>query len=76
MTAVRLVYYLAPASEIPSAIDPLLRLLYGSKEAERVVLGNLLVIAEQHPVRSSFLLLNKLSHPYLSQLCPLNTHDF
>ena len=52
LTAARLIYYLAPASQLSDAIGPLLRLLVGSKEVERVVLASLLVIADKNPVRT------------------------
>ncbi|KAH9930143.1 adaptin N terminal region-domain-containing protein [Fomitopsis serialis] len=38
-------YYLAPQSEVPKIVLPLLRLLHASREAERVVLAYLLIAA-------------------------------
>ncbi|KAL5503884.1 APL6 [Sanghuangporus vaninii] len=48
MTVTRLFYYLAPPSQLSKVVGPLLRLLHLSKEVERVVLANLLIILVKH----------------------------
>lgn len=51
MTVTRIFCYVAPPSDLTRIVGPLLRLLHLSKEIERVVLANLLVIMTDHPVR-------------------------
>ncbi|KAL5526852.1 APL6 [Sanghuangporus sanghuang] len=48
MTVTRIFYYLAPPSQLSKVVGPLLRLLHLSKEVERVVLANLLIILVKH----------------------------
>ncbi|KAH9945480.1 adaptin N terminal region-domain-containing protein [Epithele typhae] len=43
LAVARVVYYLAPAAELPKTVPPLLRLLHVSTEVERVVLANLAI---------------------------------
>ena len=45
LAVARVIYYLAPASELPKIVPPLLRLLHVSPEVERVVLTNLVITA-------------------------------
>lgn len=46
----RLFYYLAPPSQLPKIVSPLLRLLHISPEIERVVLSYLILISRSAPV--------------------------
>ncbi|KAL5485750.1 APL6 [Sanghuangporus weigelae] len=48
MTVTRIFYYLAPPSQLNKVVGPLLRFLHLSKEIERVVLANLLIITVKH----------------------------
>lgn len=62
MAVARIFYYLAPLSQRPKAVSPLLRLLHTSRQIERVVVENLAVIAIESPVS-----------PVLSSCFPLLT---
>ena len=43
LAVARVIYYLAPSSELPKIVPPLLRLLHVSPEVERIVLTNLVI---------------------------------
>ncbi|KAF9000675.1 adaptin N terminal region-domain-containing protein [Cyathus striatus] len=59
LAAARIFYYVAPPSQLEKIVQPLLRLLFSSRETERVVLAYILVISKSHP---------HLFAPYYSRL--------
>lgn len=68
----RAFYYLGPPSDLPNIIPPLLRLLHVSREIERVVLTNLVLISSSlsvsclYSVRGSVL---TVCAPSISRRC-------
>lgn len=57
MAVARVFFYLAPSSQLDKVVSPLLRLLPLSKEIERVVLANLIILIQESPVRANSFLL-------------------
>jgi len=55
MAAAKVYFYTAPPSYWPTFVQPLLRLLTVSKEVERVVLVDLLIITRKVPVSCIFI---------------------
>ncbi|KIJ66764.1 hypothetical protein HYDPIDRAFT_174147 [Hydnomerulius pinastri MD-312] len=49
LAVVRVVYYTGPPSSSSKIVNPLLRILHVSREAERVVLAYLMVVTREHP---------------------------
>ena len=70
LAVARVFYYLAPETELPKIVPPLLRLLHVSPEVERIVLANLVITLSALSVSVVFSLLSS-SHIILSTAgCP------
>jgi len=54
MAAARVIFYTGPPVYLQKIVQPLLRLLYSSKEVERIVLVYLLIVAQKSPVGHNF----------------------
>lgn len=51
MAATKVIFYAAPPSYWPKFVQPLMRLLMTSKEVERVVIADIIIISKSAPVR-------------------------
>jgi AP-3 complex subunit beta len=54
IAATKVIFYAAPPSYWPTFVLPLMRLLMTSKEVERVVIVDLIIITKSVPVSCSF----------------------
>lgn len=54
IAATRVIFYAAPPSYWPKFVHPLMRLLMTSKEVERVVIVDLIIITKSVPVSSIY----------------------
>jgi AP-3 complex subunit beta len=57
IAATKVIFYAAPPSYWPKFVHPLMRLLMTSKEVERVVIMDLIIITKSVPVSCSFFIL-------------------
>ena len=55
IAATKVIFYAAPSSYWPKFVHPLMRLLMTSKEVERVVIMDLIIITKSVPVSWSFI---------------------
>jgi AP-3 complex subunit beta len=62
IAATKVIFYAAPPSYWPKFVHPLMRLLMTSKEVERVVIVDLIIITKSVPVSCSFFLIEVEFH--------------